>query len=189
MNDSLGAVRFADLTGPGPRFGESGEPWHGYDVTTRGRHWAPPRGSYYAEYIEKRFIPGYRSIEGVHARLDALDEAGLIRHPVNGIWPGLKRYAASDQGSLPQNLILAPIGFTNYKKGREYVGYPTQKPLALLELFIKASSNEDDIVLDPFCGCATTCVAAEKLRRRWVGIDISPRPWNWCDSGCLRKLL
>ena len=106
---------------------------------------------------------------------DALDEAGLIRHPSNGIWPGLKRYAASDQGSLPQNLILAPIGFTNYNKGKEYVGYPTQKPLGLLELLIKASSNEGDVVLDPFCGCATACVAADKLGRRWVGIDLSPK--------------
>ena len=55
---------------------------------------------------------------------------------------------------------------------RERTGYPTQKPLALLERIIKASSNEGDVVLDPFCGCGTTCVAAELLRRQWVGIDI-----------------
>ena len=58
---------------------------------------------------------------------------------------------------------------------KERVGYPTQKPLALLERIIKASSNEGDVVLDPFCGCATACVAAENLGRRWVGIDISPK--------------
>ena len=58
------------------------------------------------------------------------------------------------------------------KDKRERVGYPTQKPLALYERIIKASSNEDDIVLDPFAGCATTCVAAERLGRQWVGIDI-----------------
>ena len=52
---------------------------------------------------------------------------------------------------------------------------PTQKPLALLERIIRASSNEGDIVLDPFCGCATACVAAEKLGRQWVGIDISSK--------------
>ncbi|MCG9133632.1 HNH endonuclease, partial [Candidatus Poribacteria bacterium] len=57
---------------------------------------------------------------------------------------------------------------------KERTGYPTQKPLKLLERIIKASSNEGDVVLDPFCGCATACVAAEKLRRQWVGIDISP---------------
>ena len=55
----------------------------------------------------------------------------------------------------------------------ERIGYPTQKPLALLDRIIKASSNEGDMVLDPFCGCATACVAADRLNRKWVGIDIS----------------
>jgi len=55
----------------------------------------------------------------------------------------------------------------------ERLGYPTQKPLALLERIIKASSNEGDLVLDPFCGCATTCIAAERLDRQWIGIDLS----------------
>ena len=59
--------------------------------------------------------------------------------------------------------------------GNERIGYPTQKPLALVERIIKASSNEGDVVLDPFCGCATACVAAENLGRRWIGIDISPK--------------
>ena len=56
---------------------------------------------------------------------------------------------------------------------KEKTGYPTQKPLSLLDRIIKASSNEDDMVLDPFCGCGTTCLSAERLSRRWVGIDIS----------------
>ena len=56
---------------------------------------------------------------------------------------------------------------------KERRGYPTQKPLKLLERIIKASSNEDEVVLDPFCGCATTCVASEKLNRKWIGIDVS----------------
>ena len=55
---------------------------------------------------------------------------------------------------------------------KQRTGYPTQKPLALYERIIKASSNEGDIVFDPFCGCATTLVAAERLDRQWVGIDI-----------------
>ena len=59
-------------------------------------------------------------------------------------------------------------------QSREYTGYPTQKPLKLLDRIIQTSSNEGDIVLDPFCGCATACVAAEHLHRHWVGIDISP---------------
>ena len=58
-------------------------------------------------------------------------------------------------------------------QAKERTGYPTQKPLALLDRIIKASSNKGDIVLDPFCGCATTCVAAERLERHWIGIDLS----------------
>ena len=175
MNDTFGPVRSENLTGPNVRYGESGEPWHGYDVSARGRHWAPPRDGNYAQYIEQHFIPGYRNIKGTHARLDALDAAGLIQHPTKGIWPGLRRYAAADQGYSPQNLILNPIGFTNYNKGSEWVGYPTQKPLALLDRLIKASSSDGDVVFDPFCGCATALIAAEKLERQWLGIDLSPK--------------
>ena len=61
---------------------------------------------------------------------------------------------------------------------KERTGYPTQKPLALLERIIQASSNEGDFVLDPFCGCATTCIAAEKLGRKWVGIDVSIKAYE-----------
>lgn len=60
-------------------------------------------------------------------------------------------------------------------QAKERVGYPTQKPLALLERIITASSNQGDFVLDPFCGCATACITAEKLGRRWIGIDLSPK--------------
>ena len=64
-----------------------------------------------------------------------------------------------------------------YRK-KEKIGYPTQKPLALLERIIKASSNKGDIILDPFCGCATACVAAEKLDRQWIGIDVSVKAFD-----------
>ncbi len=63
-------------------------------------------------------------------------------------------------------------------KSKERTGYPTQKPLALLERIIQASSKKGDLVLDPFCGCATTCIAAEKLGRKWVGIDISIKAYD-----------
>ena len=63
--------------------------------------------------------------------------------------------------------------FATRMSSKERTGYPTQKPLKLLERIIQASSNEGDVVLDPFCGCATTCVAAEKLNRQWIGIDVS----------------
>ena len=59
------------------------------------------------------------------------------------------------------------------RTAKEYAGYPTQKPVALLKRIIEAASNKDDLVLDPFCGCATTCLAAERLERQWIGIDIA----------------
>ena len=76
------------------------------------------------------------------------------------------------KGKLQGDVIEIP---TLASTDKERTGYPTQKPLALLERIIKASSSKDDVVLDPFCGCATTCVAAEKLQRQWIGIDISPK--------------
>ena len=63
-------------------------------------------------------------------------------------------------------------------RGRERTGYPTQKPLALLARIIKASSNEGDVVLDPFAGCATACVAAHEHGRQWAGIDVSPKAFE-----------
>ena len=63
-------------------------------------------------------------------------------------------------------------------QAKERTGYPTQKPLALLERIIQASSNEGDLILDPFCGCATTCIAAERLRRKWIGIDVSIKAYE-----------
>ena len=65
--------------------------------------------------------------------------------------------------------------------GKERTGYPTQKPLALLDRIIEASTNPGDMVLDPFCGCATTCVAAETLNREWIGIDLSPKAVELVD--------
>ena len=65
--------------------------------------------------------------------------------------------------------------FFDYARKKERTGYPTQKPLALLRWLIKASSNEGDMVFDPFCGCATTLAAADSLKRDWVGIDISEK--------------
>lgn len=70
------------------------------------------------------------------------------------------------------------------REDSERTGYPTQKPLALYERVIKASSNEGDIVLDPFAGCATTCVAAERLDRQWVGIDI----WDKAHEVVIKRL-
>jgi site-specific DNA-methyltransferase (adenine-specific) len=75
----------------------------------------------------------------------------------------------NEKGKLPEDVWYIP---TINAMSKERTGYPTQKPLALLHRIIKASSNEGDIVLDPFCGCATTCVAAQQLGRKWIGIDV-----------------
>ena len=180
--DQRDRYRAADLTGPlheSQRGSASTLPWRGYDVFEMGRCWSAPRTGRYAEYIEREFIPGYRDIEDIHQRLDALDAVGLIHHPARGRWPGLKRYAAADPGIPPQNLILRPTGFTNYSAGHgEYAGYSTQKPLALYERIITASSNPGDVVLDVFAGCATTAIAAERLGRQWLACDMAYRAWT-----------
>ena len=81
-------------------------------------------------------------------------------------------YSPNPKGKHPEDWwVMQPI----MPSSKERTGYPTQKPLALLNRIIKASSNEGDVVFDPFCGCATTLVAANALNREWVGIDISPR--------------
>ena len=141
----------------------------GGGIDPGNRCWSVPRTGRYAKFIEDNFIPNYRQIESIHARLDALNEAGLIIRPKKGKVPRLKRYLTPNAGMPPQSIwddISTEEG--------EDTGYPTQKPLALLDRIIKASSNERDMVLDPFCGCATACVAAERLNRQWIGIDISP---------------
>ena len=175
LQDERGKYRASDLTGPSHGYsgGESSQPWSGYDVRSRGRVWSAPLTGKYAKWIEDNLIPNYRSIKGVHDRLDTLDSAGLIRHPKKGRsgWPGLKRYAEADSGNPVQSLFIDISGFTNYNKGDEWTGAPDQKPTALYERIVKASSNEGDLVLDPFCGCATTIIAANNLNRRWVGID------------------
>ena len=71
---------------------------------------------------------------------------------------------------------------------KERTGYPTQKPLSLLKRIVAASSNEGDVVLDPFCGCATACLAAESLRRKWVGIDISSAAFKLINARLKNEL-
>ena len=82
-----------------------------------------------------------------------------------------KRYLDELKGEEVQSLWddILPIG----SQAQERLGYPTQKPVALLERIVQASSNEGDLVLDPFCGCGTTIHAAQKSKRRWFGIDIT----------------
>jgi len=137
-----------DLTAAGVRHGSSGQTWRGFDVTGKGNHW--------------KF-----TIEN----LERLDAEGRIYWPAGGGWPRYRRYLDEMRGTPAQDVWtdISPIN----ARARERLGYPTQKPEALLERIILASSNEGDVVLDPFCGCGTTVAAAQKLNRQWIGIDVT----------------
>ena len=139
----------SDLTGAGIRHGETGGPWRGIDVTAKGRHWCvPPK------------------------QLDVLDRKRRIHWPMkkDGM-PRLKQYPADLLGVPLQDVWtdLRPL----HNLAAERLGYPTQKPERLLDRLILSSTNVGDVVLDPFCGCGTTIAAAQRLRRDWIGIDIT----------------
>ena len=106
-------------------------------------------------------------------RMQEAYEQGLVVQQRPGAVPCLKRYLDEMKGN-PVDTIWDDIKPVQ-AQSKERVGYPTQKPLDLLERIIQASSNSGDMVLDPFCGCATACVAAERLDRQWGGIDLSKK--------------
>ena len=137
-----------ELTAPGVRRGRSGAAWRGFDVTAIGRHW-------------------FTTVEN----LEKLHQEGRIYLPKAGGWPRLIRYEDEAKGRALGDFWedIPPINM----RAAERLGYPTQKPEALLERIIAASSNEGDLVLDPFCGCGTTVAVAQRLNRRWIGIDIT----------------
>jgi site-specific DNA-methyltransferase (adenine-specific) len=106
-------------------------------------------------------------------RMQKYDCEGRLHFPTkSGGQLRLKMYLDESPGPKLHNIWddIPPIN----SQAMEALGYPTQKPLPLLERIIQASSNENDIVLDAFCGCGTALVAAEKLKRQWIGIDVSP---------------
>ncbi|MDE2463668.1 MAG: site-specific DNA-methyltransferase [Alphaproteobacteria bacterium] len=150
-----------DLTGAGIRNGESGAPWRGVDPTAKGRHWAPPR----------RFPGGDMVPKPVLEALDYLDEIGRISWPKNSGVPRFKRFLEDMEGVQIQDIIddISPIA----AHGKERLGYPTQKPVALLDRIIKASTNKGDVVFDPFCGCGTTIYSSVRNQRQWIGCDIA----------------
>jgi len=105
------------------------------------------------------------------ARMEQMILDGLVVQPSPGSVPREKRYLDDSEGVAVGDVWtdISPIN----SQAAERLGYPTQKPLSLLERIVAASSNEGDVVLDPFCGCGTAVHAAQKLNRRWVGIDIT----------------
>jgi len=136
--------RRGDLTANKPG-GDVDYEWHGARPY-KGRHWAYSR-----------------------EKMDQMLAEGRIEFRKTGM-PVFKRYL-DEQPGVPLQDVWTDIRL--HAGSKERVGYPTQKPEALLERIITASSNRGDLILDPFCGCGTTLVAAERLHRRWIGIDIS----------------
>ena len=145
--DTDGRVyRLSDMRSPNPRPNLMYE-WRGFQPHANG--WAYSRETM--------------------ARLDA---EGRIVYPKKLTQrPQLKRYLDEIQGPVVTNVWtdIDPIN----SQAKERLGWPTQKPLPLLKRVIAASSNEGDIVLDPFCGCGTALIAAEEMKRRWIGIDVT----------------
>ena len=136
--------RLDNIQGPGGA--EKGNPY--YEVMGVSRHWRYSR-----------------------EKMQELIEQGRIIQTRPGAVPQYKRYLDEMPGVSIQNL-WDDIPVIN-NRSKEVLGYPTQKPLALLERIIVSSSNGGDTVLDPFCGCGTSIIAAQKLNRRWIGIDVT----------------
>lgn len=136
----------SDMTSPNPRPNMMYE-WKGFPY--------PPNGWRYSKETMKK-----------------LDTEGLIWYPNDKAKrPRLMRYLDEMPGTLVTT-VWTDINPIN-SQAQERLGYPTQKPLALLERIIQTSSNEGDLILDPFCGCGTAVAAAQKLNRRWAGIDVT----------------
>jgi hypothetical protein len=154
---TVGGLKYQtyDLTGAGvTQEGDSGEPWRGFDPKSFGRHWANSRD-----------------------QRNEWDSKGLIHWAKVGKAGGFPR-RRDESPFIPEERevtvgdIWADVDRIN-QAAKERLGYPTQKPLKLLERIIQASTNEGDTVLDAYCGCGTTIDAAQKLRRHWVGMDIT----------------
>lgn len=171
------------LSGPGVTDGESGQPWRGFDPSAKGRHWAIP--GYLMEQMPEEFAE-----KGVLDRLEGLYEAGLIEIKDGAAWPHPVKYLDDDDdGNFVTDIWAYQPGTEGVLHGTsagidqdvqwlgptdpERLGYPTQKPLGLLERIIESCCPPDGVVMDPFCGCGTAVDAAQRLDRRWIGIDIS----------------
>ena len=170
------------LTGHGTRDGLSGKPWKGIDPTAKGRHWALP--SVLLEGFEDE-----TEVMNQTEKFDFLFNKGIIKLNPENEWPTYKREILPTDGQPLSDLWTYQPGTEGVlfgathgidydvrwmgTKDPERLGYPTQKPVTLLERIVNASSNEGDVVLDPFCGCGTTVHAAQKLNRQWIGIDVT----------------
>jgi DNA modification methylase len=162
--DDRGYYQLIVLTAPNVRYGESGKEWKGYNPTNIGRSWAVPN-----IIVEELVGSDKCKTMTVFEKLDLLYENNFIVFSQNGV-PRVKRYLEYSKGTILGN-IWTDISF--HSQAAERIGYPTQKPEALMERIIKMASNEGDVVLDPFVGGGTTIAVADRLNRKWIGIDQS----------------
>jgi site-specific DNA-methyltransferase (adenine-specific) len=143
--------------------------WHAPTIAYSEKYlkrfkWQDERG-YYRKTLLKTY--SQETLERLRS------EDRLLEPDKEGSHYGYKQYLEESSGSRQIDDTWTDINMIN-PAAKERLGYPTQKPEALLERIIKASSNEGDLILDPFCGCGTTVAVAQRLKRRWIGIDISP---------------
>jgi len=178
--DDKGRYQAYAITGARPGSDDAYKAWKGIKPSS-GRAWALPRYSKFPTWINLPNENKWNNLS-IHEKLDILNDLNMIHWPnKKGGKPSLKRYIYDAPGKIMENVWTDINSLTNDK---ERTGYPTQKPLALYERIIKASSNKGDVVLDPFAGCATTSVAAERLKRQWIGIDI----WEGAHDIVLQRL-
>ncbi len=163
--DARGRYQLVTLTGAGTNLND--KEWKGWHPAKSGRHWSVPK-----RIVNKLVEIKKAESMTINERLDLLYENDYIVFSKNGT-PRFKSYLNDLPGTPAQEIWTDINPISSHSKER--TGYLTQKPLALLHRIIKASSSAGDIVLDPFCGCATTCVAAQQLGRRWIGIDIEAK--------------
>jgi len=183
--DSKGRYKFVSggnvLTGAGATGGESGAVWRGFNPSAK-RHWAIP--GFLVEQMPKEFKK-----KSVLEKLEALYQAGLIEIKPGTEWPTPVRYLSDTEGQPLQDIW----SYQPYTEGTifgtsegidydvawlgptdpERIGYQTQKPIGVIERIVESSCPEKGVVLDPFCGCGTTIMAAQQLKRLWIGVDIT----------------
>ena len=170
--DERGNYASYDITGGKAGGAEAYQPWRGRNPG-EGRAWALPSYKRLPGWLQE-LLPSEEEWQrlGIHSKLNLLDEHKMIHWPKKeGGQPRFKHYLKDAPGEITGDNWndIPPIA----ARSQERLGYPTQKPRALLERIIKASSNPGDLVLDPFCGCGTAIDAAHHLGRRWAGIDIT----------------
>ncbi len=168
--DERGRYQLGPITAKGRRSGELNIEWGGFVPGSRGLHWSLPLAAIRREYPDRDDLAELST----HQKLDLMLQARLIHKAESTTIPRYKIYADDMAERGPLLDILTNIGRVEWNS-RERTGWPGQVPESLLKLIVRASTNENDIVLDPFCGSGTACCVAETLKRRWIGIEQVPK--------------